>query len=89
MFGTQRLVPNPINVYQIGKYSSGLKKNADGSIDIYVQPQNPGQTKQDNWLSSPTNNQPFNLLMRLYWPDQQAVNGTWSPPPVQRANATG
>jgi hypothetical protein len=28
---TQRLVPNPINVYQVGKYSPGLKKNTDGS----------------------------------------------------------
>ena len=23
-------------------------------------------------------------LLRLYVPDQQAVNGTWTPPPVQR-----
>jgi hypothetical protein len=82
---TQRLIPNPINVYQVGKYSQGLKKNTDGTLDIYVQPQSPGQAKQNNWLPSPTNSQPFNLLMRLYWPDQQALNGTWTPPPVQRA----
>ncbi len=88
---TQRLVPNPVNVYQVGKYTQGLKKNADGSLDIYVQPQSPGQAKQSNWLPSPTNSStPFNLLMRLYWPDQpQALNGTWSPPPVQHVNATG
>jgi hypothetical protein len=63
---TQRLMPNPINVYQVGKYSQGLKKNTDGSLDIYVQPQSPGQAKQSNWLPSPTNSQSFNLLMRLY-----------------------
>ena|SRR5215831_13628497 len=60
------------------------------SLDVYIQPQNPGQAKQNNWLPSPTTNQPFNMVLRLYWPDQpQALNGTWSPPPIQRANATG
>jgi len=50
----------------------------------------PGQAKQNNWLPSPTTNKPFNMVLRLYWPDQpQALNGTWSPPPIQRANATG
>ncbi|MFZ0512355.1 MAG: DUF1214 domain-containing protein [Candidatus Nitrosopolaris sp.] len=81
---TQRLVPNPINRYQIGGYTQGLKNNTDGSLDIYVQPQSPGQAKENNWLPSPTSPTPFNLLMRLYVPDQQALNGTWSPPPVQR-----
>jgi hypothetical protein len=52
---TQRLIPNPINVYQVGKYSPGLKNNTDGSVDIYLQPTSPGQAKQNNWLPTPTN----------------------------------
>ncbi|MGC1929546.1 MAG: DUF1214 domain-containing protein, partial [Candidatus Nitrosopolaris sp.] len=51
---TQRLVPNPINRYQIGGYTQGLKNNTDGSLDIYVQPQSPGQAKENNWLPSST-----------------------------------
>jgi hypothetical protein len=86
---TQRLVPNPINRYWIGADTPGITYNKDGSLDIYVQPQSPGQAKQNNWLPSPTSNQPFNMILRLYWPEQQALIGTWSPPPIQRANATG
>lgn len=82
-------VNNPINRYSIGKYTEGLKSNTDGSLDVYVQPQSPGQAKQNNWLPSPTTNQPFNMILRLYWPQPQALNGTWSPPPIQRASATG
>jgi hypothetical protein len=86
---TQRLVPNPINRYWIGADTPGITYNKDGSLDIYIQPQSPGQAKQNNWLPSPTTNQPFDLILRLYWPQPQALNGTWSPPPIQRANATG
>jgi len=87
---TQRLVPNPINRYWIGADTPGIMYNKDGSLDIYIQPQSPGQTKQSNWLPSPTNRStPFDLLMRLYWPGQQIINGTWLPPAIQRANATG
>jgi hypothetical protein len=86
---TQRLVPNPINRYWIGADTPGIMYNKDGSLDVYVQPQSPGQAKQNNWLPSPTSNQPFNMILRLYWPQPQAFNGTWSPPPIQRANATG
>jgi len=82
---TQRLVPNPIDRYWIGGDTQGLKYNTDGSLNIYIQPQNPGPQKKSNWLPSPTNKStPFNMILRLYWPTQQAFNGTWSPPPIQR-----
>ena len=62
---TNRLVPNPINRYTI-LLSNPALKNSDGSVDIYVQPQSPGQAKQNNWLPSPTTNQPFYLGLRMY-----------------------
>ncbi|MFZ0514674.1 MAG: DUF1254 domain-containing protein [Candidatus Nitrosopolaris sp.] len=81
---TQRLVSNPINQYNVGEYTPGLKNNTDGSLDIYIQHQNPGQAKESNWLPSPQGSTPFNLLLRLYVPDEQAINGTRSPSPIQR-----
>src|SRR5215472_12388366 len=74
--------------YWIGEYTPGLKYNSDGSL-VYIQPQSPGQAKQNNWLPIPTSNQPFNLNFRMYWPDLQVVNGTWTPPPIHSANTTG
>ncbi len=84
-------VNNPINRYSVGKYTEGLKNNTDGSLDIYISTKNPGPAKQSNWLPAPTPSQSntFFLMLRMYLPQPQILNGTWSPPPVQRANATG
>ena len=41
---------NPINRYAIGDRTSGLRKNADGSIDILIQHEPPGGDKELNWL---------------------------------------
>jgi hypothetical protein len=73
-------VDNPINRYNVNTYI-GLKNNTDGSTDIYLQNKNPGPEKESNWLPAPKDS--FNLIMRMYLPDQSVLNGTWSPPPVQ------
>ena len=75
-------VDNPINRYSIGKYTEGLKNNTDGSLDIYIQNANPGADKASNWL--PADKDGFNLILRIYLPGEQVLNGTWTPPPVQR-----
>lgn len=72
-------IDNPINRYAIGD-RSGLKPNADGSITIYIQHASPGKDKEANWLPSPKG--AFNLLMRVYWPGESMLNGTWTPPAV-------
>ena len=33
--------------------TDGLKTDADGSITIYIQHENPGTDKQSNWLPAP------------------------------------
>jgi hypothetical protein len=74
-------VDNSINRYSIGKYTDGLKYNTDGSLDIYIQNQNPGPSKESNWLPSPENG--FLMTLRMYLPTEQVLNGTYTPPPVK------
>ncbi len=68
------LVPNPINHYEIGGYRQGLKNNTDGSLDIYLQHHSPGKEKESNWLPSPQGSTPFNMILRMYVPDEQVLN---------------
>ncbi len=68
------LVANPLNRYAIGDRSS-LKTNADGSVDIYLQNTSPGKDKEANWLPAPTGN--FNLALRVYYPKQAMIDGSW------------
>ena len=77
-------VDNPINRYQIGQYTEGLKNNTDGSLDIYIQNTNPGPEKESNWLPSPAvqDSDSFKSILRNYLPSESLLNGTWSPPPV-------
>jgi hypothetical protein len=74
-------IPNAIERQAIGDRDK-LVTNADGSLDIYIQAESPGGGKEANWL--PVAKAPFNLLMRLYWPDNELLDGEWAPPPVQR-----
>ena len=71
-------VDNPIGRYLVND-RSGLKYNADGSLDVYIQPDAPANAVQRrNWLPSP---QPtaattgFRLIVRLYGLSQSAIKG--------------
>jgi hypothetical protein len=84
---TQLLIENPINRYLINSpMLTNMKKNADGSLTLYIQKTSPGKEKEANWLPAP--NGPIYMVMRLYWPKTEPPSilppgaGTWSPPPV-------
>jgi hypothetical protein len=73
-------VANPINRYALSSWTP-LKKNADGSLELYVQTEAPGKDKESNWL--PADSGAFNLTLRMYWPTGQApsiLDGSWRPP---------
>jgi len=74
-------VPNQLNRFNLSSWMP-LKPNADGSLDLYVQNDSPGAEKESNWLPAPKG--PFNLTMRLYAPEADALIGKWNPSPVQR-----
>jgi hypothetical protein len=74
-------IPNALERQAIGDRDK-LAFNSDGSVDIYFQTASPGKDKENNWL--PVAKGPFNLLMRLYWPKAEILDGSWSPPPLKR-----
>ena len=77
------LVANPINRYLINSpMLPQLVKDADGGLTLYVQNELPGKDKEPNWLPAPKG--PFVVYMRLYWPKQEAEDGTWKQPPMTK-----
>jgi hypothetical protein len=87
---SQLLIKNPINRYLINSpMLPNLKKNADGSLTLYIQKDSPGANKESNWLPAP--NDLIYLAMRLYWPKETPPSvlppgeGTWKPPGIVKA----
>jgi hypothetical protein len=58
-----------------------LKTNSDGSLDLYLQNENPGAAKESNWLPAPKG--VLGITMRLYAPKAAALTGEWNPPPIK------
>jgi hypothetical protein len=78
------LVANPLNRYLINSsVLRDLKRGAEGGVTLYLQRESPGADQESNWLPAP--NGPFWAVLRLYWPKEDALNGTWKQPPMQAA----
>jgi len=75
------LYANAINRYLLNSpMLPQFKRDADGGLTFYIQHDSPGAGKESNWLPAPDG--PFSLFMRLYWPKEEALNGTWKHPPM-------
>jgi hypothetical protein len=84
---TQFLIKNPINRYLINSpMLPNMRKNADGSLTLYIQKDSPGADKESNWLPAP--NDLIYLILRLYWPKTEPPSilppgeGSWKPPGI-------
>ena len=75
------------NANQLGRFSLGtknkdLKYNSDGSLTLYASAKSPGKDKESNWLPAPAG--AFSLYIRAYWSDKAIIDGTWTPPNVDK-----
>lgn len=74
---------NAINRTSIGDRDP-LNYNSDGSLDIWIQKEWPSRDRQPNWLPAPEG--AMTLVMRLYAPCPEVLNGGWVPPVLQRVD---
>ncbi len=77
------LVDNPIDRYAIGDRTPGLKRGADGSLEILLSPDDPGAALRSNWLPAPRS--PWTVVMRTYLPKAELLDGRYRLPPLTPA----
>ena len=75
--------PNELGRYSLGTKNARLQRADDGSLTIYVQADPPPEELRSNWLPAPRDAD-FSLYVRAYWPQPAILEGSWTPPPVER-----
>lgn len=82
-YGGMYFTANPLNRFAVGDRTEGLRKNPDGSIDIWISHAQPVESdRQANWLPAPSGL--FRLLIRAYAPSEAFQAGQVAPPAVER-----
>jgi hypothetical protein len=62
--------------------STGLHKNADGSVDIYFGPKAP-EGKESNWVPTSADGR-FEVLFRFYGPEKPLFDKAWKLPDIEK-----
>ena len=76
------LAANAISRYFIDSGTlQSMTKDNDGGYTILVQNAAPSGGLDANWLPAPQT--PFYIILRLYYPKAQALEGRWKPPVIQ------
>ena len=75
---------NSINRYTIGDRTAGLKRGADGSLEISMSRAEPISDPNANWLPTPAEGK-FVLILRAYRPKSSLLEGLYQVPAVQPA----
>ena len=73
------LIENPIDRYAVSDRTA-FEKNEDGSVDIYIQKDEP-EGHITNWL--PVTGDVFHLFLRIYRPDDSVLDGSWAAPSIK------
>jgi hypothetical protein len=77
-----RVVDNKLKRYNLNNVS-GLKKNSDGSLSIWLASSLPKNALQNNWLPTPAG-KGFALTMRMYVSKKEVLDGKWFPAPIEQ-----
>lgn len=75
------LVDNPADRYAVR--GEQLHTNPDGSVDVHLRNESPGDGEEANWLPTPDDGG-FTLVLRAYGPGESVLDGTWEMPGVER-----
>ncbi len=75
-----RVVDNPLKRYNLNNIS-GLQKNADGSLSLWLASAMPAGVPAANWLPTPKN-KGFSLTLRMYVSKKDVQDGKWFPAPI-------
>jgi hypothetical protein len=73
---------NPLHRYSIGDRTAGLRRRADGGLDLWIGRADPGGAHTANWLPAPAKG-PFALTLRAYLPKPDLLAGRYRLPPVE------
>lgn len=79
-----RVVDNKLKRYNLNNVS-GLKKNPDGSLSIWLASSLPKGAIESNWLPTPAG-KGFSLNFRTYVPKKIVQDGKWFPAPIEPKN---
>ncbi len=74
------LTHNPVGRYCVGGWTPGLRRRADGAVEIVISRDN--ADRGANWLPAPANG-PFALILRAYAPAEPILARRYRPPPVE------
>ncbi|MBC1487688.1 DUF1254 domain-containing protein [Listeria sp. FSL L7-1485] len=76
------VIPNKLNKFSINNYSN-TKLNEDGSLTLFLAPEQPADVAEENWLPT-EKGRDFSLNFRLYVAKQEVLDGEVFLPPLER-----
>ena len=84
IYDERHALPDGDGPHAIGSHTAGVEFAEDGSLSILVGPALAGGADRasPNRLVTPTGS--FSVYLRIYWPEDAVLDGSWTPPPVRR-----
>jgi hypothetical protein len=80
---TQLFIDNPLDRYLLNStMMEQFKLEKDSSLNFYIASKSPGKDLESNWLPAPEG--PFYMVLRLYGPEKEVLEGEWNSPQVQK-----